>query len=301
MKVLIIGLGSIAKKHISALRELGNFQISALRSSKSSKKIQDVQNIYDWEDLSLYDFFIISNPTYNHFESINEIFKYKKPIFIEKPLFNSIGSRENDLVNRVISADISTYVGCNLRFLDCLMKIRSILPEIKVNEINIYAGSYLPDWRPNVDYRTSYSANASMGGGVHIDLIHELDYLYWLAGEPSETKKTLKSNSTLKINSIDYANYLWEYDDYCANVTLNYFRKHPKRSLEIVTHNDIYSVDLLQNKILKNNREYFSSEQGILDTYKLQMKHFLARINADGKFENDIQTAYNILKLCLKG
>ena len=52
----------------------------------------------------------------------------------------------------------------------------------KVYSARAISSSYLPDWRPGQDYRTTYSAHKDMGGGVSIDLIHEWDYLSWLFG-----------------------------------------------------------------------------------------------------------------------
>ena len=44
-------------------------------------------------------------------------------------------------------------------------------------------GQYLPDWRPGTDYRTSVSAQRALGGGVLLELSHELDMLRWIFGE----------------------------------------------------------------------------------------------------------------------
>src|SRR5947209_4960132 len=55
----------------------------------------------------------------------------------------------------------------------------------RVSAVRLWFGSWLPDWRPNVDYRTTYSARANLGGGVLLDAIHELDLCLWLlGGEP---------------------------------------------------------------------------------------------------------------------
>ena len=137
----------------------------------------------------------------------------------------------------ITNKGIKSYVACNLRFLDCISFIKDNLPQLlnkKLNEVNVYCGSYLPDWRPNADFRAAYSAKAELGGGVHLDLIHELDYVYWLLGIPKQVNRTFKSQSSLSIGSIDYANYILDYNGFCANVVLNYYRRDSKRTLELV-------------------------------------------------------------------
>src|SRR5690606_19349874 len=136
----------------------------------------------------------------------------------------------------------------------------------RVNEVNVYCGSYLPDWRPGVDFRKVYSANKELGGGVHIDLIHELDYVFWLWKEPRKTRAFFSNTSSLDISAFDYANYLWTYDGFSVSIVLNYYRRDPKRTLEIVTEQATYQVDLLNNTIEKNGEIVFSSQQRINDT-----------------------------------
>ena len=304
MKVLIIGLGSIALKHIKALQELyPTIIIYALRrKGESSKGIEGVIEIYDINeiDINSIDFILISNPTSVHYDTIRKIIMYKRPLFIEKPLFSEITEDSNALVNKVEEQGIPTYVACNLRFLECIAKIRELIVGKRVNEVNVYCGSYLPNWRPNVDFRKVYSANKEMGGGVHIDLIHELDYLYWLFGAPSHTQSFFSNKSSLDITAYDYANYLWEYDNFVISVILNYYRRDSKRSLEILTDEGTYLVDLIKNNIGYNGEIIFQSQQQILQTYITQMKFFVEKIlNKQMKF-NTIVEGYKVLELCLQ-
>ena len=303
MKVLIIGLGSIAQKHIPALRQAGVEEIFALRSSPDSAEFEGVRNIYSIKEIEKYnfDFFIVSNVTSKHFDTLEKLEKFEKPLFIEKPLFAKTGAQEEALVTKIAQRNFPTYVACNLRFLDSLRKIKELSKGFRINEINVYCGSYLPEWRPNQDFRTNYSARKELGGGVHVDLIHELDYLFWIFGSPKNTTAIFSSKSSLEISAVDYANYLWEYPGFNANVILNYFRRDQKRILEVVTEEGTYWADLLKNKVFKDKIEIFSSDQKIADTFNVQMQYFVKEIlNTNKNGFNSIEEAYKVLKLCLK-
>ncbi|RZK22897.1 MAG: Gfo/Idh/MocA family oxidoreductase [Flavobacterium sp.] len=302
MRVLIVGLGSIAKKHMEALKKLDkNIQIFGLRHSKNSNRVEGVQNIYDIGDVEKYDFdfAIVANPTGEHLNTITQLKEFRIPLFIEKPLFSNIDDTSAEIVKSFEDLDIRTYVACNLRFLDCISYIKNeLLSELRINEVNVYCGSYLPDWRKDVDFRTIYSANKEMGGGVQLDLIHELDYVYWLFGIPNETQAFFSNNSSLNITATDYANYTWTYPSFSANIILNYYRPTPKRQLEILTQTDVWLVDLIENKIYKNDALYFHSERNIQDTYTSQMLFFIEQILKNNKKFNSISEAFDVLTLC---
>jgi dehydrogenase len=304
MKALIIGLGSIALKHIKALQELyPSVVIYALRrKAELSKGIKGVIEIFDINEIDIdpIDFILISNPTSVHYDTIQKVIRYKKPLFIEKPLFDALSKEAKELITEVEKQEITTYVACNLRFLESIAKTKELLVGRRVNEVNVYCGSYLPDWRPNVDFREVYSANKEMGGGVHIDLIHELDYVYWLFGAPIHTQSFFSNKSSLNITAYDYANYLWEYGDFSVSVVLNYYRRDSKRTLEILTDEGTYLVDLLKNIILYNDELVFQSSQLSLETYTAQMQFFVEEIlNKQTKF-NTIVEGYKVLELCLQ-
>ena len=303
MKVLIIGLGSIGKKHVKAIKAIDpGSEIFALRSQQNEEKYLDAINIYSIAEIAsiAFDFVIIANPTSEHKKVIAQMATYGFPMFIEKPVHSSLDIK--DEITAIKENGILTYVACNLRFLSCIKFVKDKLTSTqtkKINEVNIYCGSYLPDWRPGINFRETYSANAELGGGVHIDLIHELDYVYWLFGMPDDVTRVLKNQSSLEITSFDYANYTLAYDGFCASVVLNYYRRDAKRSLELVFEDATWNIDLLKNQVSCNNEIIFSSAQQVADTYQTQMEYFISCLTKKNAIFNTISDAYNVLKICL--
>lgn len=279
MRVTIIGMGSISFKHIFALRKLQpEIEISALRYSTPSNNVDGVTNIYNIEDINSPDFVIISNPTNLHYRAILHFAKLKVPMLIEKPAIHSL-ENSSYLLDIINQNNVFTYVACNLRFHPCLKFLKNYISsnyEV-INELSIYCGSYLPDWRPGKDFKTLYSANPEMGGGVHLDLFHEIDYTHWIFGQPLKTHSIKSSRSDLGIKAFDYANYILEYPGYIANITLNYYRPVPKRTIEIVFSKSIWLVDLIANKITdeKGTIIYEVIDYNLINTYIDQMRYFL--------------------------
>ncbi len=302
MNVLILGLGSIGKKHVFALRQLDvPMNIYALRSSKSSQPFDGVTDIYSLDEIGPLNisFAIIATPTSEHKVSILSLIEYNIPLFIEKPLYHKL--ELDELIVKIKEKNILTYVACNLRFLDSLVYLKKeIINKCgRINEVNVYCGSYLPEWRDG-DFRNHYSANVRLGGGVHIDLIHELDYVYWFFGAPKRKQSYFSNNSSLGIEAVDYANYCLDYETFCASIILNYYRRDKKRTLELVCEDGTYDVNLLENKVFNNGKIIYGSDQSINDTYIAQMQYFLSLIrNNEYTSFNDIDDAYNVLKICL--
>tara|TARA_B100001564_G_scaffold359749_1_gene382765 strand:- start:125 stop:1057 length:933 start_codon:yes stop_codon:yes gene_type:complete len=304
LNLLFFGLGSIATKHIKVIKMLyKEANLYAFRNSKNGSNIEDVKNLYQFDEILKKDWsaVFITNPTSKHIDTINKILKFNVPIFIEKPISNNLDGI--DILKKINENQIMTYVGCNLRFLDCLVytkkNIINKFPQ-KIEEINIYCGSFLPDWRNQIDYKSSYSSIKELGGGVHLDLIHEIDYLYWFFGQPKKSSFVLKSNSNLKISSADYANYIIEYDNFCVSLILNYYRRKSKRMMEIVYDEFIINVDLLKNEVRMDNKLIYSSNQTFFETYVKQMKYFMDFIKqTDNSSINNAEDAFSVLKISL--
>ena len=304
MKILIVGLGSIGRKHVAAILNVcATAQIYALRSGHKSSDLRNVINLYSLDDFDLdLDFIVISNITYLHEKTIMEMCRFRCPLFIEKPVLHSLENYET-ISTELKSNKIATYVACNLRFHPAIEFLREYLAEDEdqINEVNIYCGSYLPHWRPDQTYKSSYSANKTLGGGVHLDLIHELDYCTWIFGFPIKSEAVKRSGSSLKIDSIDFAHFVLYYRNFVASITLNYFRRDPKREIEIVTEKKTILVDLISGVIIDkvSNKILFEEHFDVLQTYDLQMNYFMESIAQRTSVMNDFNHAVNVLKLAL--
>ncbi|HTK19653.1 MAG TPA: Gfo/Idh/MocA family oxidoreductase [Mucilaginibacter sp.] len=304
MIVLIIGLGSIANKHIVALKSLdSNITIYALRSAHSPE-VEGVGNIYNLDELRMKpDFVIISNPTSLHYSAISSAISLGAPIIIEKPVLHTLTGAD-ELASRLMNENISTYVACNLRFHPCIQFLKkSALENKNINEVNIYCGSYLPDWRPGKDFNKIYSANESEGGGVHLDLFHEMDYACWLFGFPISHHGFRSNVSTLNIDASDYANYLLSYSKFNISIVLNYYRRHAKRTIEILFDNKTWIVDLIKCTIANDEGKiiYSCPDFNIIESYKNQAAYFMDCIKKDETPMNSFNESLKILKITLNG
>ena len=305
MKVLILGLGSIAQKHIHVLKELEpKVQLYALRSSENSDKQKGVTNLFTYEELRQYkfNFVLISSPSSIHWDQIFRLQDLNIPMMIEKPLF--INKDQIEAFEKSNNNWPLMYVACNFRFHPLIKFIKTYLEQnpSKINEINAYCGSFLPDWRPGKDYTKVYSAIRELGGGVHLDLIHEIDYLVYLFGLPLSSISKKRKASKLEINSFDSSMNILEFNSFQAQVTLNYFRKDTKRNLEIVREKDTLYVDFLKGEItnLLNNELLFKAkDMSIFVTYKEQMAYFLECIDKNKSPMNSPNEAIAVLKCVL--
>jgi predicted dehydrogenase len=305
LTILIIGLGSIANKHINAIKKLyPNCKIYALRSQeKKISKIEGVINIINFEEIEEKVYCVlITNPTSLHSEAINKCLNLNVPLLIEKPIFDKV--IENiKLVDYINSRNIITYIACNMRFHPAIIFLKKYLEEniYEINEVNIYCGSFLPDWRKDDDYKKSYSANPELGGGVHLDLIHEIDYIFWLFGKPINVNSIKRNVSTLKILAFDFASYTLEYPKFCANLILNYYRNPAKRNIELVLSNEILDIDLIKCTVKNSNNKIIFSKKdyNILDTYNKQIEYYFNCIDNSILPMNNINESFEILKIAL--
>ena len=128
-------------------------------------------------------------------------------------------------------------------FLKYFLKNKSIVTA------NVTCNSYLPNWRDR-NYKNIYSSIKNKGGGVHLDLSHEIDYSNWIFEKFKTENITLKKLSNLKIDSYDYFNLIG-YSKFVKliNINLNYFSQKNKRNIEVIMNNQLIDADLIKNKI----------------------------------------------------
>ena len=190
------------------------------------------------------------------------------------------------------------YVACPLRYNAVIQYIKKYIDINQVISIRSISSSYLPEWRPGVDYRNTYSANKKLGGGVSTDLIHEWDYLTYLFGIPLKVNCMIGKKSQLEIDSDDYAIYIAEYLDKIVELHLDYFGRKTIREIVLITKDDTVVGDIANNKIsfLKSGRTIEFHEER--DDFQIrELKYYFEILYEKKENYSTIQHAVNILKL----
>lgn len=304
MKVCFIGVGSIARRHIRNLIDLfcnkeESLEIDALRrpDSEYCDEIKYVTKVYNsYADLpNDYDVIFITNPTEYHAQTLLNLQNKSKHFFIEKPLVSL--NTENLLDNFVAKTNSVYYVASPLRYHKVILYLKENIVLDDVLSIRVICSSYLPDWRPNIDYRKTYSAKSSLGGGVSIDLIHEWDYISFLFGLPSNIKMFKGRISELDIDSDDYSIYIAKFNSMIAEIHLDYFGRVPIRKIEIFTKNDTVIGDIIKGTVSYLGADTIINLSEDRDSFqKRELNHFMSLIE-DNTSYNDIQNAIKILNI----
>lgn len=300
-KICFVGVGSIAKRHISNIKNhiSGNFTIDAFRSSKKplNEDIADYidNEYYSYDDLpDDYDAIFITNPTKLHYESLEQLNKNSNNFFIEKPLVDISD------VDKELDIDFSKtyYVACPIRHSSVISYLKDNLNVKSVNSVRCICSTYLPSWHPDEDYTKSYSAKKELGGGVSIDLIHEWDYLTYLFGMPDDLFCFLDNVSDLDIETEDISIYIAKYEEMLLELHLDYFGRFPIREIMIFTEEDTIVADIQNNVVKYLNREEVIDFSEKRNDYQIEeLKYFFKLINEDGDNINDIENALEVLKL----
>ena len=270
--VLISGFGSIGKKHANIIKS--NFKNSKIKIF-SKKKNNIYNNIFLKEDLILFnpDYIIISTYTSTHYEQLvllNKLFSNKK-ILVEKPLFDHLTKNKLSLKNKV-------FVNYNLRQHPLIQLIKKLTLKKEIWNYQVFCGSYLPDWREG-NYKNKSSSYKKYGGGVLLDLSHEIDYTRMILGNISLRSVIFKKISNLAIQSNDLLLLNGYNKKTNIHISLNYFSKYNLRQILIDGKGISICANLNHNKaeIFYNGKKLpYKNKFNIFNTYLLMHKEIIS-------------------------
>lgn len=250
MNALVIGFGSIGKRHVEVLSKTELIEKIDIVTAQNISGYKTFKSLEKIDDLDQYDYFVIASETFKHFDQIDYLEKKTKNkiIFCEKPLFES--DRELKIVNNDV------FVGYVLRFHPLLQKLKSLLENEKILSATINCGQYLPTWRNGIDYRISYSAHKSKGGGVLLDLSHEIDYAQWLFGNMIDIRSYQTKISDLEIDSDDLVTMISKTEKgIVITLSINYISKITYRKIMVHTNENTYELDFINSLLIQKNKD----------------------------------------------
>lgn len=314
LRFLVIGAGSIGKRHMRCLMSLGQ-EVAVFDVDKPrAREAGGLYGIQSYEDLGSaldagFDAALVCTPSAFHMEPAMKAADKGLGLFVEKPL-----SHDMDGVDQLIEAarakGLKTLVGCNLRFFRALNWAKDALASGEAGRLlsaRISVGTYLPYWHPGEDYTKSYSANKSMGGGIILDAIHELDYMRWILGEAAEVYCMSKNTGALKIDTEDLACMIITLEDgLVVEVHLDYLQRTARRQAEFICEDGIIVCDLIGQSVevygkepnqCRRRSEGLGADMNHM--YVEQMAHFVRVIRGEEESVNPLDSAKKALELAL--
>lgn len=192
MRFLVVGLGSIGRRHATNLASLvPDAQFTFVRRHAAvdeftrhfgARVVAELDEVLD----ERFDLAVLATPSAAHIDVLPRLVATGWPLLVEKPIVTSVAD-----CDRIASAldrapDAVRVAGFNLRHVPSIRLLKELVADGALGRVvraSFVAGQWLPDWRPGTDHRSSYSADAGRGGGVELDLSHEYDLARWLFGE----------------------------------------------------------------------------------------------------------------------
>jgi predicted dehydrogenase len=273
VRALVVGYGSIGERHARILAEEGCDV--AVVSGREVDPVRRFGSIAAAVEEHRPGYVVVANRTSEHRASLAELADagHRGTVLVEKPLCEAPCEPPRTEFEHL-------FVGYNLRFHPGLSRLRELLDDERALSVQVYAGQYLPDWRPGRDYRTGYSAGRATGGGVLRDLSHEFDYLAWNFGSWRAVAATGGRLSSLEVECEDTVVALLELER-CPAVALqlNYLDRQGRRTILVNTDRQTLELDLVSGRLQRTpsaggDAETFAVDRDI--TYRAMHRAVLA-------------------------
>jgi predicted dehydrogenase len=292
MRILIVGLGSIGRRHLTNLRLLEpDAHITVWRQySRGDAGLENLENVHvvysETEALERKPHVaFITGPASTHIPTAFLLAREGISLFIEKPLSSDMVG-VNELIAVCREKRLTLMVGYNLRFNEGLRRMKEALAEGAIGRLLAFraeAGMYLPDWRVGTDYKAGVSGRRELGGGAALELSHELDYARWLGGEIKALCARTARASDLDIDVEDLAEVIVEFDNGAiGNIHIDMIQRAPVRQCRLIGSTGTLLWDGIRNeaRLYSANgaswtRLWDTHEADRNQTYVAEAAHFL--------------------------
>lgn len=292
LKFLIVGLGSIGKRHIRNLIKLKvspsnifGFDIREDRINES-KKLGINNFLKKIEDIKYGDFHgaFICSPTSLHISQAIILAKKKINLFIEKPLDKNLKNIKK-LISIQKREKIKILIMYPFRFSSHAIKFKELSKNSELGKALFFRGEfseYLPDWHPWEDYRSFYMAKKSLGGGSILDQSHILDMAHFIFGDFKEILGCFNAKvSPLNVRADDMAEIIIKTrSGLTGSIHQDMFGRKHKKYMEIYFENgnlfwDVYklSVTMFNARTKKSKTFSFGTDHNKM--YINQTKHII--------------------------
>jgi predicted dehydrogenase len=253
------------------------------------------------------DLVFVCTPPVSHIPYALQAVRAGAHVFVEKPLSHTLEG-VNELIDEAEARQRVVQVGYNLRFHTGLQRAKELVDGGKIGRVvwaRVEVGQYLPDWRPWQDYRQSYSGRKDLGGGILLDASHELDYVIWLLGRPTEVMCMAGKVSSLEVDVEDCATVLLRFPGGGqADVHMDFVQRGYARNCKLAGELgtvlwDYAAGDLRVYLAQTGSWESIPYSSSSNDMYVAEVQHFLSCVECGGTPQVGLRQAGEVLRVAL--
>jgi predicted dehydrogenase len=290
MSIGVIGYGSIGRRHAENLKKLGQ-EVRVYDPGLPNPGIEmDAEFVADRDALAECRGLVIASPGGSHADDMTFGIAHCLPMLVEKPLATSLEAARQ-LALQAEQEGVPVAAMFNLRQRKMVQEAWLACQAHDLGQpvwAHFVCGSYLPDWRPEQDFREGYAADP-VHGGVIFDNIHELDLAYHFLGDGVVVNAAAISGGFLGLKSEELATIDVKHENGCrSHIHLDYLSRpkcrrftigFEKGRLEVETSQASYSLYCATGEALSQGAESLDPNL----EYVAVMNNFLGVI--DGKVE----------------
>jgi predicted dehydrogenase len=295
MKIAVIGLGSIGRRHLGNLRTIGVEVLHAYDVTEAQRAASAAQFPYAQVMPTLEAALdgvagvVVCTPPSSHLEIARLAATRGAHLMIEKPLAVSAEGLE-DLLRSCDTRGLRVLTAYNWRYWPPMQFAERLLGEGRIGAVHAGRTEYayhLSTRYPGEDYRRFYMADAKQGGGCLLDESHAIDYMRWLLGEVIEVSAAVERVSKLEISTDDLADLTVRFaSGAIGNIHMNLFAWNVHSHLEIMGEKGVIQWRRLENEIrvfdpTANRWEIYPFGGQLNDMYVEEARHFLACIRGE--------------------
>ena len=296
MRIAVIGLGSIGRRHLGNFRTAGVDDLVAYDAAPAAREAAQKDFPFARVATSLEAALdgaqgvAICTPPDSHLAIGQQAAARGAHLMVEKPFADHAAGVE-PLLRLCDEKKLAVLTAYNWRYWPPMLLVEQMLREGRIGALRAARTEYayhLSTRYPGKDYRQFYMADAKQGGGCLLDESHAIDYMRWLCGPIVEVSAVVEHISSLEITTDDLADLTVRFaSGALGSIHMNLFAWNVHSHFELMGERGVIQWRRMDNDVrvcdTKGTWETFPSTGQLNDMYVEEVRHFLACMRGEAR------------------
>lgn len=310
---LIIGHGSIGKRHFSNIKALYPDSLVIILHSNAKFALIEDKNTIQLTDLTKAlshspTVAFICTPASVHLQHAKKLVEEGIPLLIEKPVASSFEEAKNFQHFLKSYPQAKILIAYNFRFSSTARLLKDYIQKDffgKIYSCHIEMGYYLPYWRPQTPYQESVSSKKNLGGGVLLELSHAIDLMYWFFDTPQSVQAQVRKISDLDMDVNDFVHATFENfpnrGHLLTTLQIDMLQKSASRFIKLNTDHGVVLWDIVKNTLEIKDKYQIKSLSEVSEDwnhmYVEELNHFIRLSKGEDRSLVSFKDGLNVMKI----